>query len=174
MTLLTPLALLGLLLVPGLVALHLHRRQLRAVEIPSLILWQNLVSEPAPGGRRWRIEYVLLLILQIIALCALVFALARAANTSSAGGSQVYVLDRGVLMTAPDPAPSRFDAARGQVEHEIRGAPSGTNVTIILAGAQPRVLVSTTDHALAVRLLDQVKPVAAAPDLGQAIRLGTG
>jgi hypothetical protein len=174
MTLLTPLALLGLLLLPGLVALHLHRRQLRTVEIPSLIVWQNLVGEPAPGGRRWRIEYVLLLILQIIAVCALVFSLARAANITGAGGGQVYVLDRGVLMTAPDPAPSRFDTARSRVMDEIRRAPSGTTVTVILADAQPRILVSTTDHALALRLLGNVNPVAAKPNIRQAISLGAG
>lgn len=174
MTLLTPLALLGLLLLPGLVALHIHRRQLRAVEIPSLIVWRNLIGEPAPGGRRWRIEYVLLLILQIIGVCALVLALARAANTTGAGGDQVYVLDRGVLMTAPDPAPSRFDAARSRVMDEIRRAPSGATVTIILADAQPRILVSTTDHARAVRLLGNVSPIPVKPNLRQAISLGAG
>jgi aerotolerance regulator-like protein len=174
MTLLTPLALLGLLLVPGLVALHLHRRRLRAVEVPSLLLWETLVGEPAQGGRRWRLEYVLLLLVQILALCALIFSLARPANTSTTGGSQVYVLDRGALMTAADPAPSRFEAARRRIDGEIQAVPGGTTVTVILADAQPSVLVSTTDHGLAARLLARVTAVAATPDLGQAIRLGAG
>jgi hypothetical protein len=171
MTLLTPLALLGLLLLPGLVALHLHRRRLRAVEISSLLLWENLVGEPAQGGKRWRLEYILLLLFQILAVCALVFSLARPANTAISGGNQVYVLDRGALMTAADPAPSRFDAARSRVAGEIQAAPAGTTVTVILADAQPSVLVSTTDHSLATRLLAVVAPVEAIPDLGQAVRL---
>src|SRR5579864_8475817 len=174
MTLLTPLALLGLLLVPGVVALHLHRRQLKLVEIPSLIPWENLAGEPARGGKRWRIEHVLLLLLQLIALCVLVLSLARLANSASVAGPRVYVLDCGALMAAADPAPSRFEAARRQVQRDIQGAPPGATVTIVLADAQPRVLISTTDHALAIQRLGEVSPVAAAPDLEQAIRLGAG
>ncbi len=174
MTLLTPFALLGLLLVPGLIALHFHRRRLQAVEVPSLLLWENLVGEPAQGGKQWRIEYVFLLLIQIIALCALVFSLTRPANTAALPGNQVYVLDRGVLMTAADPAPARFDAARNRVAGEIRATPAGTVVTVILADALPSVLVSTTDHGLAARLLASVAPVAATPDLRQALRLGAG
>jgi len=175
MAFLTPLALLGLLLVPGVVALHLHRRQQRQVEIPSLLLWENLAGEPARGGKRWRLEHMLLLLLQLIALCAIVFSLARLANSSgTAAGPQVYVLDRGALMTAVDPAPSRFDVARRQVERDIQGAASGATVTIVLADAQPRVLVSTTDPQLAIQRLGGVSPVAASPDLEDAIRLGVG
>lgn len=174
MMLLTPLALLGLLLVPGVVALHLHRRHLQSVEVPSLLVWQDLIGEPARGGKQWRIEYVLLLLLQLLALCALIFALARPATTSTASGPRVYVLDRGALMMAADPAPSRFAAAQGQLRRAIQGLPSGTTVTIILADAQPSVLLSTTDHALAIRRLDAVRPVAASPNLTQAISLGAG
>ena len=175
MAFLTPLALLGLLLVPGVVALHLHRRQQRQVEIPSLLLWEDLASEPARGGQRWRLEHILLLLLQLIALCALVFSLARLANSSGmAAGPQVYVLDRGVLMTTADPAPPRFAAARGQVIRAIQGTVLGTTVTIVLADAQPRVLVSTTDPQLAIQRLEGVSPVAASPDLEGAIRLGAG
>ncbi|HEY8286295.1 MAG TPA: VWA domain-containing protein [Chloroflexota bacterium] len=174
MALLTPLALLGFLLVPGLVALHLHRRRLKLVEVPSLIPWELLAGEPARSGKGLHVEQVLPLLLQLLALCAVVFSLARLASTSGVASPQVYVLDRGALMAATDPAPSRFEAARRQVERDIQGAAPGTTVTVVLADAQPRVLISTTDHARANQRLGAVSPVAANPDLGQAIRLGAG
>ncbi|MDB5076292.1 MAG: uncharacterized protein JWO42_2471, partial [Chloroflexi bacterium] len=174
MTLLTPLALLGLVLLPVLVALHLRRRQARIVETPSLILWEDVVSEPAQGGKHWQLEHLLLLLLQLLAVGALVFSLARPASTSSSAGTRVYVIDTGVLMSAADPAPSRLAAARDVVARDIQNAPSGTTYTIVAAGAQPRVLISTTDRAIALGSLQGLSPSTTAPDLGQALTMAAG
>jgi Ca-activated chloride channel family protein len=174
MTLLTPVALLGLLLLPALVALHLRRQHARSVETPSLLLWEGLVSEPAQGGKRWQLEHLLLLLLQLIAVSALVFSLARPAGTSSAGGTRVYVIDDGMLMAAPDPEPSRLAAAQAIVARDMQHAPSGTTFTIVAAGAQAHVLVSTTDRATALGRLQGLTPLAAAPELGQAVNVAAG
>lgn len=174
MTFLTPVALLGLLLLPGLVALHLRLREARAVDVPSLLLWENIDGEPSRGGRRWTLEHVVLLILQLLAVGALVLSLAQPADVSRASAARVYVIDDGVLMTAADPAPSRLDAAKALITRDIQGAPTGTMLTIVAADARPRVVVSTTDRALALRRLRALQALAATPDWPQALTIAAG
>jgi hypothetical protein len=77
-------------------------------------------------------------------------------------------------MSAADPAPSRFAAARATVLRDMQAAPSGTTFTIVTAGSQPRVVVSTNDLAQAERRLQAITPVAAFPDLGKAVAIAAG
>lgn len=171
MTLLTPLALLGMLLLPALIALHLRRRQARSVEVPSLILWEELGGAPGDGGKRWHLEHLLLLFLQLLVASLLVASFARPAGSPDPAGTRVYVIDGGALMDVADPAPSRLAAAQALVAHDIRSAPAGTTFAIVVAAAQPRVLVQTTDSALALRRLAGLAPSAGLAGMRGALYL---
>ena len=171
MTLLTPFALIGLLLAPALIALHLRRRQAQTIEIPSLILWADMGMAPASAGKRRSLEQLLLLVLQLLATIALVVVLARPSSSGASMASRIYVIDDGMLMSAADPAPSRLQAAETLVARDIQSTPSGTSITVIAAGAVPRVLIATTDGAVAIRALHSMSPVPAAPDFEAAIGL---
>ncbi len=174
MTLLSPLALLGLVLVPALVSLHLRRRQARPVEIPSLILWIDLGAMAASSGRRWRIEQALLLLLQILAVVSLTVVLAQPSGSATVLGTRVYVIDDGMLMRVADPAPSRLQAAKTLIAGDIQSAPAGTSLAIVAAGAVPRLLIATTDRASALTALRRLQPVPATPDFEAALRLAAG
>ena len=171
MTLLTPLALLGLLLLPVLIALHLRRRQARSVEVPSLILWEELGGAPGDGGKRWHVEQLLLLLLQLLAASLLVLSLAQPAGNPNQGGTRVYVIDGGAPMGVADPAPSRLATAQALVARDIRSAPAGTTFAIVVATARPSVLVQTTDSTLALHRLAGLAPSGGLADLRSAIHL---
>ncbi len=173
MTLLTPLALLGLLLLPLLVVLHLRRREARTVDTPSLLLWEGVGGAQAGEGQRWRIEHLLPLLLQALVAGALVLALAQPSGASSAPGTRVYVVDDGALMAAADPAPSRLAAAEALVARDIQAAPSGTTFALVTA-ARARVVVRTDDRSLALRRLSALAPLAAAPAWRQALTVAVG
>ncbi len=174
MTLLAPLALLGLLLLPVLAALHLRRRDARTIDVPSLLLWEGVGGAPTGGeGQRWRIEHLLLLLLQALVVGALVLALAQPSGASSAPGTRVYVVDDSALMAAADPAPSRLAAAEAVVARDIQGAPSGTTFALVTA-VQARVVVWTDDRALALRRLRALAPFAAVPAWPQALTVAAG
>ncbi len=173
MTLLTPLALLGLLLLPVLVALHLRRRDARAVDTPSLLLWEGVGGEPVGGGSRWELQHILPLVLQALVAGFLVLALAQPSGASGAPGTRVYVVDDGVLMAAADPAPSRLAAAAALVARDIQAAPSGTTFALV-AAARARVVVRTDDRALALRRLRALVPLAAVPAWRQALTVAVG
>ena len=171
MTLLTPFALLGLLLLPALIALHLRRRQARSVEVPSLILWEELGGAPGDGGKRWHLEQLLLLFLQLLVAGLLVVSLAQPSGSAGPAGTRVYVIDAGAAMGVADPAPSRLATAQAVVSRDIRSAPAGTTFAIVVAAAQPGVLVQTTDSVLALRRLDGLAPRGAVADLRGALSM---
>jgi len=173
MTLLTPLALLGLLLLPLLVALHLRRRDTRMIDTPSLLLWEGVGGASAGGGNRWELRHILPLVLQVLVAVFLVLALAQPSGASGAPGTRVYVVDDGALMAAADPAPSRLVAAEALVMRDIQAAPPGTTFALV-AAAQARVVVRTDDRALALRQLHALTPLAAVPVWRQALTVGVG
>jgi hypothetical protein len=174
MTFGTPLALLGLLVLPLIIALHLRRSAIRQVEVPSLIVWEGLGAPAQTGGKRWRVENIYSLLLQLAAAAALSIALARPAGLAAPATTRVYVLDAGILMSVPDPAPSRMHVAQSAIERDIQSAPAGTTFTIVAAGSRPRVVVSTTDHALAMQSLNTIMPIAVTPNLSLAVNVAAG
>jgi len=173
MTLLTPLALLGLLLLPLLVALHLRRRDARTVDTPSLLLWEGVGGAQAGEGRRWRIEHLVPLLLQALVAGALVLALAQPSGASSAPETRVYVVDDGALTAAADPVPSRLVAAEDLVARDIQAAPDGTTFALVTA-ARARVVARTDDRALALNRLRALTPVAAVPAWRPALTVAAG
>ena len=96
--------------------------------------------------KRWRVEHLVALVLQLAVAAMLVLALARPSGLAGTASTRVYVLDAGILMTATDSAPSRMAVAQSaEIAHDIESAPAGTTFTIVAAGAgQPQVVVSTT------------------------------
>jgi Ca-activated chloride channel homolog len=171
MTFVTPLALLGLFVLPVIVALHLRRSAVREVEVPSLILWDGLAAPARSGGKRWRLDNLPTLLPQLVAAAVLVLALARPSSLTTSASTRVYMLDAGVLMSVPDPAPTRMRVAQMEISRDIRSAPAGTTFTIVAAGPRPRVVVSTTDRAIALQHVNAIAPIAAMPDLQRAVNL---
>lgn len=176
MSLLTPWFLAGLLALAPLLALHLRRRR-RRQEVASLLLWHELASA-VPSRRRAALVPSLLLLLQVLIVVLLVLALARPARDGAAAGAglapHVYVLDGSRAMNATDVAPDRLTAARRDLDRRLARLPAATPVTVVAAGAVPRLVVAGASPDAARAALADLRVTAPRADLRAGLALAAG
>lgn len=169
-----PAFLWALASVPLILLLHLLRLRRRIHPVSSVLLWRR--SGPALSSSRplRRIERTLLLLLQVVAACALGLGLARpeVVATSLGGGGLVLVLDGSFSMRARDVAPTRFDRARAEAEALLRRARPGQQVAVVVAAPRPELLTPlTSDLGRARDALRGASPWDAPGDVAGAVAL---
>src|SRR5919199_114193 len=176
MILLTLLALIGLVFLPLLIVLHLRRRRHRLEEVSSTRLWRELLEETQPKLAWMRLHSLPLLLLQLLAVALLVVGLARPAGLAapSQHRQHVYILDDSLRMAATDPRPNRLAVARQIIARQINAEPPTTLTTVVVASAQPHLLISSTDRTRVQQALAPLAPTAAPADLAGALRLADG
>ena len=179
-----PLALLGLLVVPALVALYVLRQRRReeyAARFGTPALLPNVVVA-SPGWRRHLPLTVLL-----AGLAALVVGVARPHATVSVKREEATVIHAVAVarsMKARDVQPSRLEAARKAAESFLAKIPSKFRVGVVAFGSRASVGVPPTeDHALVLDALQALRPgegtalgdaVALSVRIGQKQRSGDG
>lgn len=177
MQFLTPTFLaLGLLAIPILLLYMLKLRR-REVEVSSTMLWRQVLRDRQANSPWQRLRRNLLLFLQLLILTALVLALSRPALPVPAltTGPVAILLDASASMNAVDVEPSRFEAARKAVRGLIDELGSDSNVTLILVGAGPQVLISNArDKNEVRRALARARPEQGAVDWEAAFTLAAG
>lgn len=161
----------GLLAV--LVLLHLRERTRRPIEVPSLLLWAEIIPTPRSSRVRWN----WLLVLQSVLLLALIAGLAGpyrpATNVGRVPGRTVFVLDCSASMQAREGARTRFDNARQLLAERLARLPEGDEVMLVAARHRPQVVAApTTDRAAVLRQLAAVEPSDTRADLDAALALG--
>jgi Ca-activated chloride channel homolog len=175
LTLLAAGALAALALAVPLIALHFRRRKPPRREVGSLLAWRDLPAVGGGANRRFgRPPMPLLLLLQLLALTALVFALAHpATDKSTPGSSTVFVVDESMWMGATEAGETRIDTARAELRERLGELPGDEAVRIVGAGAAPSVLFEgeAADAGAAAGKL-AVGPGAA--NLPAALRLAAG
>ncbi len=176
MTLLWPPALLGLLALPVILALHLRHRRTE-VTVSSLRWWQDLPPARAAGAPR-RIPASLLLALQLLAATALALALARPARlaTLPLPRHTIFILDTTTSMAAAGSGGSRFEAARQVIQRHLQNLGAADSVAVVSLGPQPEILFNGTaaqTEALPT-VLANLTPGATGVNLGLAVSLANG
>src|ERR1700746_3688096 len=107
--------LLALGAVPLILFLHSLKPKGLKVSTTTLFLWERVLKErPLATRLGWLFRKNLLLILQILAACLLIAALADPSllQIGAASGDVVVVLDLSASMKAKGSRETRFDAAR--------------------------------------------------------------
>jgi Aerotolerance regulator N-terminal/von Willebrand factor type A domain len=176
MTLLAPLALTGLILLPVLVVFYLFRPEPRQQQSTTYFLWREAAPDSQGGTFARRLQSNPLLWLQLLVLLLLVLFLARPSTPWLSQAPQasrvILVLDRSASMKAGD----SFDKAKREVEEAIESLLgfrlSGTTpeVMLIAVDSEPRVLVPfTKDSSLLKNTLGQLEP-SEAPDNLEGLR----
>ena len=142
MSLLTPAALWLFALSIPLVLLYFIRVRRREHKVSSLLLWRAAPRYEGSSSYFQRMQRDPLLLLQLLALLLLALALARPAVTVMGETERklVVVLDTSASMKARDISPSRFDEAKTRAVALVEGLLEGTQVMVIEAGIQPRVI----------------------------------
>lgn len=179
MSLLAPAALLfGFLAVP-ITLLYMLRLRRQERVISSTFLWRDLVLDRVANAPWQKLKRNLLLILQLLILAALVLALARPYIHADGqfDGNVIVILDSSASMTATDEdgGSSRFDEAVRKVNSAIDNLGGTDQMTLITAGAVPKVLISgTNDKSLLRGALATVTPEFSSADWPSAFSLAAG
>ena len=174
MSFISPLALLGLLFVPAVVAMYLLKLRRNEQVVPSTLLWQRLVADVEANAPWQRLRRSLLLLLQLLLVLLLAALAARPFLERPAGLARdlVLVIDTSASMAATDVAPDRLAAAKRLALDALRELPAGGKVSVVSAGRTARVVVNATSDIGRVRAA--VEDLAVSPatgDLGDALNL---
>ncbi len=147
-----PWGLLGLLMVPAILAIHWFRRRSPPRSVTGLFLYPPPVPSAASGRRRERIVASTSLWLELLAALALTWWLADVHPAADQRGRHVgIVLDDRLRLTARLPAGDSAAARlRVRLGEMLAGLRPADRVTLIASGAVPRVLAgpaATPDQA---------------------------
>ena len=174
MSFLSPLALLGLLFVPLVLAMYLLKLRREQQIVPSTLLWQRLLTDVEANAPWQRLRRSLLLLLQLLLVALLAILAARPFIERPAGlaGDVVVVIDTSASMGATDLPPDRLAQAKAQVLERLRDLPANGTVSVIAAGRTARVVVNgTTDIGRVRAAIEGITVSPATGDLGDALNL---
>ena len=170
----SPLALLGLLFLPAVVAMYLLRLRRTETIVPSTLLWQRLAADVEANAPWQRLRRSLLFLLQLLLVIVLALLAARPFIARPAGLARdiVLIVDTSASMAATDVAPDRLAAARATALDALKDLPAGGKVSVIEAGRTARIVAAATSDLGHVRqAIDSIRPSASRGDLGDALAL---
>jgi Ca-activated chloride channel family protein len=158
-----------------IILFYLLKLKRKRREVPSVLLWQRALEEMEANAPFRRLRRSLLLLLQLLALAAIVFALARPLVTTRAlaAGSTIIILDTTASMNARDEdGRTRLDRARELAREMIDGLGSGDRAAIIESSSRVMVRAGVTSDRAALRsAIEDVRETDAAGTLSDAVRL---
>ncbi len=157
-----------------IILLYLLRMRRRDVRVPATFLWPERTEEIRANSLFQRLRFSWLLILQLLALCLVVFALAKPQTQQRGltGEVTVFVVDASASMGATDVQPSRFEEAKRLAKEAVQSAKPGDRIALIEAGPNPQVIFSlTNDAANQVPKIDAMERADAEVNIGEALRL---
>lgn len=170
----SPLALLGLLFIPAVVAMYLLKLRRDQTVVPSTLLWSHLIADVEANAPWQKLRRSLLLLLQLLLVAIFALLAARPFLERPAGLAHdiVLVLDTSASMAATDVSPNRLEAAKAAAIDALRDLPTGGRVSVVTAGRTARIVVNDTPDMGRVRqALDGIEPTSATGDLGDALEL---
>jgi len=171
-----PLALLGLAFLPLVVAFWMLKLRRTERTVGSTLLWQRFGEDLQANApwQRLRRSFLLLLQLLLVVVLALLAAQPFAERPAALARDLVVVVDTSASMAATDEAPSRLEAAKARVLDALRDLPAGGRVSVVVAGATPRVVVNATaDVGRVQAALAAITATPATADMGEALALAS-
>lgn len=171
---LVPAALAFSAIIPGIVALYFLKLKRREREISSTWLWRPILLDRQANSLWQRLRVSLLLLIQLLAAAALIFAVAHPFATVKAvtAGNTVLLLDATGSMQATDTEPNRFAAAKAEARRLISQMPAGGKMSLVLLTRSPEILLAHADSREALRqAVENAQPTAGDGDLAQGLAL---
>lgn len=176
MSFLAPGAFFLAVLLPVIIVLYLLKLRRAERIVSSTYLWQQMVRDVEANASWQRLQRNILLILQLLLLASLIISLARPSTRTQGFSSQaaIIIIDTSASMSATDIFPSRLQAAKDRAHRLIDDMPDNARFTLITAGLEAQVVVSTTaDRQQAHQAIERIKPSNGASDLGVALQLAS-
>jgi hypothetical protein len=150
---------LFLLLIPLIIFYFLKLRRQR-LEIASLALWQQVISDQRVNSPFQKFKRNLLLLFQVLALSLVALAAMQPFIKGDVENSQYLpiMIDTSASMAAVDEqGVSRLDLAKDQVREIVEGLLPGQQLTLVAVGSTARRLTEFTDNKpLLLSALDKI------------------
>ncbi len=172
----TPLALLGLLFIPAVIAMYLLKLRRDEAVVPSTLLWTRLVADVEANAPWQKLRRSLLLLLQLLLVLILAMLAARPFLERPAGLARdiVLVMDTSASMASTDVTPDRLSAAKAAAIEALRDLPTGGKVSVVAADRSARIVVNESGDLARVRQAIESIPVTqSSGDLGDALELAS-
>lgn len=172
----TPLALIGLIGLPVIVAFYMLRLRRRDVPVGSTFLWQQLVRDVEANAPWQRLRLSWLLVVQLLIAALVVAAAARPFGTtrSDLAANVVLIVDASASMAVQDAGEDRMADARARARDVVERLPDGGRVTVVAAADSATVLVSETgDRDAAIEAIDGIEATQSPGDLTDAFALAS-
>ncbi|MBP8305044.1 MAG: VWA domain-containing protein [Phycisphaerae bacterium] len=180
---LTPLAGLyaAAVSLPLLVLLYFLKLRRREVSVSSTLLWRRAVQDLQVSAPFQRLRRNLLLLLQALALAAVLLALAGPVLALRRGPGQrtVLLIDRSASMNATDGEPTRLDSAKRQAKALVRSMRGGSSLSmrdqadhamVIAFDRRAQVVCSfTSDRRRLLARIDAIEPGDGVSRLADAV-----
>ncbi len=165
-------------LVPPLIIM-LYFLKLRRVplEVPSTYLWQKAIEDLHVNSIWQRLRKNLLLLLQLLAVAALILALLRPGfrGQETLGNRSIFVIDNSASMRSTDVGPSRLEQAKKQASQMV-DALEDNDVGMVIAfsdGPDIRQGFSSDKNKLK-DAIQTIEPTNRTTDLNEALRAASG
>lgn len=171
-----PLALIGLLALPVIVAFYMLRLRRRDLPVGSTFLWQQLIRDVEANAPWQRLRFSWLLLVQLLIAAIVVLAAARpfTASQSDLAANVVLIVDTSASMATRTDDEDRMALARERAADVVGRLPEGGRVTVVAAADTANVLVSETDdHDAALEAIDGITPTQLPGDLTDAFALSS-
>ena len=171
-----PLALIGLVALPIIVAFYMLRLRRRDMPVGSTFLWQQLVRDVEANAPWQKLRFSWLLLVQLLIALAVVLAATRPFATvpSELAANVVLIVDTSASMGARDPEGDRIELARQAARDVVGRLPDGGRITVVAADDSARVLASETDDRdAAIEAIDSIEATQLPGDLTDAFALAS-
>lgn len=171
-----PLALIGLVSLPIIVAFYMLRLRRRDVPVGSTFLWQQLVRDVEANAPWQRLRFSWLLLVQLLIAAIVVAAATRpfTATVSDLAANVVLIVDTSASMAARTADEDRMADARARARAVVARLPEGGRVTVVAAADTANVLVSETDDRdAAIEAIDGIGASQLPGDLTDAFALAS-
>ncbi|MBN1362325.1 MAG: VWA domain-containing protein [Sedimentisphaerales bacterium] len=167
--------------IPLLLLLYFLKLKRRETIVSSTLLWKRAVQDLQVNAPFQRLRRNLLLLLQLLALIAMVLALAGPVLSLRRGPGQRYVvlIDRSASMNATDVEPSRLKEAKKQAKVFVESMRSGSVVSlrdvsdhamVIAFDSHAKVMCNfTSDRRQLAAAIDAIEPGDGTSRLGEAV-----
>jgi len=181
----------GAIAVPTLLILYFLKLRRRDVEISSTLLWKKAIQDLQANAPFQRLRRNILLLLQLLALAAALFAVAQPQmrGESAVGERHVIMIDRSASMSAMDEkdgsgaAMTRLEKAkRDAIElveslkepdllDRTRGRSGDTAMVIAFDASAKAMQAFTGDKGALKRAIESITPTDAPTSVDEAFRL---
>ena len=171
-----PLALIGLISLPIIVAFYMLRLRRRDLPVGSTFLWQQLIRDVEANAPWQRLRFSWLLLVQLLIAAIVVLAAARpfTAATTDLAANVVLIVDTSASMATRTDDEDRLALARERAAEVVGRLPEGGRVTVVAAADTANVLVSETDdHDAALEAIDSIVASQLPGDLTDAFALSS-